>query len=74
MHAAILSVSGAVGLAIAASLYRLGNIVGRLNTTVQGLDTDQRELRLVTDRHEKALSSHGTRLTILETRSSHASA
>lgn len=68
MRAAILSVSGAVGLTIAAALYRLGNIVGRLNTTVQGLDADQRELRLVTDRHEKALRSQGTRLTILETR------
>ena len=68
MHAAILSVSGAVGLAVAAALYRLGNIVGELNTTVQGLDTDQRDLRLVTDRHNKILSSHGTRLTILETR------
>ena len=68
MHAAILSVSGAVGLAVAAALYRLGNIVGELNTTVQGLDTDQRDLRSVTDRHEKTLGSHGTRLTILETR------
>ena len=68
MHAAILSVSGAVGLAVAAALYRLGNIVGELNTTVQGLDTDQRDLRLVTDRHDKTLTSHGTRLTILETR------
>ena len=68
MHAAILSVSGAVGLAVAAALYRLGNIVGELNTTVQGLDADQRDLRLSVDRHDRAINAHGTRLTILETR------
>ena len=66
MVPALISCGIAALVAVAGSLYRLGNTIGELAATVHGLDDDLRDVRLVTDRQGNLIAKQDRRLTILE--------